>query len=115
MANEFVSINSDVIETVIGSKTQFKGSVNTDKPIRIDGRFEGTIETTNLVLISEGGYFDGTMKCKELDLIGEARGNIYCSEILKFALSGKLIGDAEVANIDLHPGSFYDGKLKIVK
>lgn len=115
MASEFVSINSDVIETVIGSKTQFKGSVSTDKPIRIDGRFEGTIETTNLVVISENAYFEGTLRCSELDLLGEAKGKFYCSEILKFALSGKLTGDVETPNIDLRPGSFYDGSLKIIK
>jgi len=115
MANEFVSINSDVIETVIGSKTKFKGTVKTDKPIRIDGVFEGTIDTTNLVLVSEGGRFNGTMTCRELDLIGEARGKINCTEVLKFALSGRLIGDVETANVDIHPGSYYDGTLKIIK
>ena len=53
--DQTVSISSETIETVIGSQTRFKGNVKTDKPIRIDGIFEGDIDSTNLVLISESG------------------------------------------------------------
>ncbi len=110
-----VSINSTVIETVIGPKTKFKGSVNTDKPITIQGNFEGTIDSTNVVVVEETGYFEGTANCRELDLVGEVKGKIMCSDVLKFLSGGKFRGDAVVANIDIHPGADYDGTLKIQK
>ena len=110
-----VSINSTVIETVIGPKTKFKGSVNTDKPIKIQGNFEGTIDSTNIVLVEETGYFEGTANCKELDLVGEINGKVLCSDVFKFADGGKFRGEAIVANIDIHPGADYDGTLKIQK
>ena len=113
--NEGVSISSDVIETVIGPKTKFKGSVTTDKPIKIQGSYEGDINSEGLVVIDETGYFDGTLKCKELDLIGEAHGKVECTEVFKFALSGKFKGDAVTANLDIRPGSDFDGTLKISK
>ena len=110
-----VSINSAVIETVIGPKTKFKGSVNTDKPIKIQGKFEGTIESSNIVVVEETGYFEGTADCREMDLVGEVNGKVLCSDVLKFADGGKFRGEAIVANIDIHPGADYDGSLKILK
>lgn len=110
-----VSINSAVIETVIGPKTQFKGSVNTDKPIKIQGKFEGTIESSNVVVVEETGYFEGTADCREMDLAGEVNGKVLCSDVLKFTDGGKFRGEAIVANIDINPGADYDGQLKIQK
>ena len=110
-----VSINSTIIETVIGPKTTFKGSVNTDKPIRIQGNYQGTIKSSNVVVVEDSGYFEGTADCKELDLIGEVNGKVKCSDVLKVAIGGKFRGEAAVANIDMHPGVDYDGTLKIVK
>lgn len=113
MDNNSVSISSDVYETIIGQKTTFKGTVNTDKLIRIEGVYEGTIESTGTVIISETGKFDGILNCKDLELLGQATGNVKCTDTFKFALTGKFKGDAVTANIDIHPGSDFDGTLKI--
>ena len=113
MANDNVSINSDVIETVIGPKTRFKGTVSTDKPVRIEGNFEGTIDSTDKVEVAETGFFEGTLNCRELNLLGEVKGKVNCFEVFRFALSGKFTGDAVTANVDIHPGSDFDGTLKI--
>ena len=113
--NEGVSISSDVIETVIGPKTKFNGSVTTDKPIKISGVYEGEINSTNLVVIEECGSFNGTLKCAKLDLAGKAEGKIECTEMFKFELSGRFKGDAITTNLDICPGSDFDGTLKIKK
>ncbi len=116
MAKDYgVSISSDVSETIIGPKTRFKGTVNTDKPIRIEGLYEGTIESSSTVTVAESGTFDGTCNCKCFELQGKANGKVNCSDVLKFAVTGKFTGDAVTANVDIHPGSDFDGTLKIQK
>ena len=110
-----VSITSDSAATVIGPKTGFKGNITTDKSIRIEGKFEGDINSEDVVIVSETGYFKGTVKCREFDLQGEADGSITCTELMRFALSGKFRGDVTTANIDIKPGSDFDGNLKILK
>ena len=47
--NDSISIDSELIETIIGLNTKFKGSVKTDKVLRIDGEFEGEIESTTVM------------------------------------------------------------------
>ena len=100
-----VSISTAVVETVVGAQTKFKGTVNTDKPIKIQGKFEGTIESSNVVVVEQTGYFEGTADCREMDLAGEVNGKVLCSDVLKFTDGGKFRGEAIVANIDINPGA----------
>ena len=113
MTNGTISINSDIIETVIGANTKFKGQVKTDKVIRIDGEFEGSIDSTSQVIISEIGKFKGDVKCQVLQLFGHGEGTAVCSELFEFAASGVFTGDVETKNIVLVEGSLFDGTLKM--
>lgn len=113
MTNDSISIDSEIIETVIGANTKFKGQVSTDKVIRIDGYFEGTIESTSLVIISEIGSFKGDLKCHTCQLFGRGEGTAVCSELFKFASTGVFTGDVETRNIVLVENSVLDGNIKM--
>ena len=111
--SDSVSIDSEIIETIIGLNTKFKGSVKTDKIIRIDGEFEGDITSTAKVIISETGKFKGEIKCTELVLDGHAEGKAECSEFLKIAAIGVFTGDVAAKNLIMVEGSVLDGTLKM--
>lgn len=113
MADNSVSINSLVIETVVGAQTKFKGSVNTDKPLRIDGAFEGEIQSTSLVYVTECGYLNGTVNCAEFQLVGRAEGTITCTELMEFAPTGQFKGDVTTKDIIIVKGSRLEGNCKI--
>ena len=112
--NNTVSISSQTIETVIGAQTKFKGNVRTDKPLRIDGYFEGNIDSTNLVIISECGVFKGTLNCGELQLMGSGEGKTNCAGLLQFAATGKSIGDVVTKSLITVPGSVLHGTCKMI-
>ena len=112
--SQTVSISSETIETVIGSQTKFKGNVRTDKPLRIDGYFEGEIDSSNLVIISECGVFKGTLKCGELQLVGNGEGKLDCSGLVQFAQTGKFIGDVVTRSLITVPGSILHGTCKMI-
>lgn len=112
-ASDSVSIDSDIIETIIGLNTKFKGSVKTDKIIRIDGEFEGDITSTAKVIVSETGKFKGDIKCTELVLDGHADGTAECSEVLRIAAIGVFTGEASTKNLIMVEGSILDGTLKM--
>ena len=113
MAENNVSINSLVIETVVGAQTKFKGSISTDKPIRIDGAFEGEINSTSLVYVSECGYLNGRVNCAEFQLVGRAEGTVTCTELMEFAASGKFKGDVVTKDIIIVKGSVLEGNCKV--
>jgi len=110
-----VDIDSEVIETVIGADTKFKGTVKTGKTIRIDGYFEGEIDSDNLVIVSEIGKFKGNLKCNTLYLDGHGEGEATCTELCKFAPIGSFSGDIATKNIVLVEGSILDGNIKMLR
>ncbi|MCR5010358.1 MAG: polymer-forming cytoskeletal protein [Clostridia bacterium] len=110
-----VSLSSEVIETVIGGQTRFKGNVKTNKPIRIDGVFEGDIDSTNLVLITESGRVKGNIKCSELQLKGTGEGTAHCTELMQFAATGSFAGDITVGSLITVPGAFFNGSCRMAK
>ena len=112
--NKTVSISSETIETVIGAQTRFKDNLKTDKPLRIDGYFEGDIESTNLVIISECGTFKGTLKCGELQLVGSGEGTVDCSNLLQFAETGRFVGDVSTRALITVPGSILNGNCRMI-
>ena len=112
--NDTVSISTTaVVETVVGAQTKFKGTVNTDKPIRIDGVFEGEIISTDDVFISECGFLNGTVSCKNFHLVGKAEGKITCSELMEFTPIGVFKGDIETKDLIVVKGSKFEGNCKI--
>ena len=112
--SNMVSLSSEVIETVIGAQTKFKGNVRTEKPIRIDGYFEGDIDSTNLVVISECGTVKGNIKCSELQLKGTGEGTAQCSSLMQFAETGRFAGDITVRSLITVAGSVFNGRCKMV-
>ena len=110
-----VSLSSEIIETVIGGQTRFKGNVKTDKPIRIDGTFEGDIESTNLVLITESGRVKGNIRCSELQLKGTGEGTARCTSLMQFASTANFAGDITVGSLITVPGAVFNGNCRMMK
>ena len=110
---ETVTLSSEISETIIGAQTKFKGNVQTDKPIRIDGVFEGDIESNDLVLVSETGSVKGNIKCSEFQLIGKAEGTAECRTLMQFAATGRFDGDIVTASLITVPGSIFNGNCRM--
>ena len=109
--NASTSVDSVIVETAIGVDTVFKGSINTNKPIRIDGHYEGEINSDNLIIISETGFFSGDMKCRELQLQGKGEGTVVCTELMQLSNTGAFRGNIATKDIILVRGSQIDGQI----
>ena len=105
------SVDSIIVETAIGVDTVFKGSINTNKPIRIDGHYEGDITSDNLIIVSETGFFSGDMKCRELQIQGKGEGSVMCTDLMQFSSTGAFRGSIATKDIILVKGSQIDGKI----
>ena len=109
--NASTSVDSVIVETAIGVDTVFKGSINTNKPIRIDGHYEGEINSDNLIIITETGFFSGDMTCRELQLQGKGEGTVVCTELMQLSNTGAFRGNIATKDIILVRGSQIDGQI----
>ena len=98
-------------ETVnnIGTGTTIKGDVESKGDIRIDGRLQGSINTTGKVVLGKEGVIEGGVVCKSADISGVIKAKITVSELLSLKATAKLNGDIVTNKLSVEPGAAFTG------
>lgn len=100
---------SRAIETIIGPNAYFKGDIQSDGNIRIDGIFEGHIDIAGNLVIWETAKVIADISANNVSISGAVKGNITGNrvEILK---SGRVWGDLAVKSLILEEGAYFRGQ-----
>jgi len=106
------SVDKSNIGSIIGQHANFKGDLNFEGAVRIDGNFEGNIRSTNggTLIVSEVANITGEVDVPNLVLHGTVNGNVRTSESLKMSASGRLNGDVEYRMLSLNEGASINGR-----
>ncbi len=102
-------ITSEKIENIIGPTAHFNGHLKTEGTIRIDGTFEGTIETTASVIIGEGAKLEANITARNVSVSGAVKGNLNVSGRLEILAKGQIWGDISTASLVIDDGGFLRG------
>lgn len=108
------STNNKSDTTIIGSNTNFDGTLNSSGIVRIDGTFTGELHVDGSILVGESGKIKGNIKASKITIGGVVEGNIHCSDTLDLMASGKLHGDIEVKVVNIENGATFDGKCMMI-
>ena len=103
-------VTIDESKTVLGSNATFKGELNFENTLCIDGEFEGKLTTGDKLIVAEGGVVladieAGTVICK-----GRIRGNIIASQKVEIHSTGKILGDVLSPALMIELGAVFNGK-----
>ncbi|HOV62401.1 MAG TPA: polymer-forming cytoskeletal protein [Spirochaetia bacterium] len=112
--------NTDVktlekIYTTLGKETVFKGTMKFSKSLKIDGRFEGEIESSGFLYVEEGAEVRANIKVRSIVIGGVVHGNIVASEKLEMLASGKVFGNIRTAKLRIADGVVFEGKCEMIK
>ena len=97
------------IETVIGPNAHFKGDIQSDGGVRVDGIFEGTIDTTGNLVIGEGAKVIATITANNISISGAVKGNVKANRV-EILETGRVWGDLNVASLLLNEGAYLRGQ-----
>ncbi|MCP4050309.1 MAG: polymer-forming cytoskeletal protein [bacterium] len=104
---------SELVNTVIGSETFFKGSLQTQRSIRIEGGFEGEINSQGEVYIGENSRVKANVFAKRIIIAGEITGNVEAIGGLHICKTGKVYGDITGDQLIIEEGAVYRGKVNM--
>src|SRR5215211_18797 len=79
--------------TLLGKGVDFKGIVNFDGTVRVDGRVEGEIHTTGTLIVGEHAIIKGVVSAGVLMNSGRINGTITAVEKIQILKPGVLVGD----------------------
>jgi len=97
------------IKAYLGENVVFKGDLSFDGTVRIDGKFEGHVNTNDTLIIGETGdvvaeIVAGTVICK-----GKVKGAIVAATRVEMHASSKVVGDVQSPSLTMELGAVLDG------
>jgi cytoskeletal protein CcmA (bactofilin family) len=106
-------VTSGKIETVLGPNTSFNGHLKADGNLRIEGLYEGIIETAGNVIIGENAKVRADIRAHSIQVWGTINGTINASERLEILSSGRVFADIVVKSLLTDDGGVFRGKCVI--
>ncbi len=103
----------NIVNSIIGEGSEFKGEFKINGLLRIDGKFKGTIETNGKVLIGQNGEALTDIKARLVVVGGEVKGNIFATERVIFLSSGKIRGNIVTPSLVMEDGVKFEGNCTI--
>ena len=95
--------------TLLAKDVEFKGVVNFDGTVRVDGRVEGEIHTTGTLIVGENAIIKGVVSAGVLMNSGKINGTITAVEKIQILKPGVLVGDIRTPLIAIEEGSHFHG------
>jgi cytoskeletal protein CcmA (bactofilin family) len=97
------------IETVIGPNCHFQGTIQSDGGMRIDGVFQGEIEITGNLIISESAKVIADINAANVSIGGAVKGNVTGNKV-EILETGRVWGDLTVKSLLLNEGAYLRGQ-----
>jgi cytoskeletal protein CcmA (bactofilin family) len=97
------------IETVIGPNCHLQGTLQCDGGVRIDGVFQGNIDTTGNVIVGESAKVIADIKANNVSVGGAVKGNITGNRV-EVLETGRVWGDLKVNGLLLNEGAYLRGQ-----
>ncbi len=103
-------ITSGKIETLLGPNTSFNGHLKTDGNLRIEGLYEGVIETVGNIIIGQNAKIRADITAHSIQVWGVVSGSIAASDRLEILSTGRVFADIVVNSLLIDDGGVFRGK-----
>lgn len=107
--NKNDTINTSIINTIIGSNSKIEGVLTASESTRIDGALEGKIISESSVIIGENGTVRGDITAAEILVAGIVYGNLVAKERIEMTSTGRVLGDIITKTLVIDEGASFKG------
>ncbi len=106
---KIVPDSSDESLTFLARGFEFKGTLNFDGTVRIDGVVTGAIHTKGKLIVGEYAVIDGDVSAGTIVSGGRIHGNVTAREKAKFTSTAALAGNVKTPLLDVEEGVRFKG------
>lgn len=95
--------------TLISDDMVFRGSIETDHPVIVEGKLTGTLIARGRVQVVNGGSVQANISAREVEIEGEVQGNILHADTVVLQAGSRLIGDISCTQLEIQRGAKHTG------
>lgn len=97
----------------LGKGTDFRGVLNFEGTIRVDGRLEGEVFTKDTLIVGESAEIMGNLNVGTLITSGKINGNITATVKAQLLAPGSLTGDVTTPVLNVEDGFYFNGRCEM--
>ena len=101
------------IKAYLGVDALFKGTLSFEGTVRIDGKFEGHVNTNDTLIIGETGDVSADIEAGTVICKGKMKGTIVASKKIEMHPSSKIIGNVQTPALNIELGAVLDGNCEM--
>jgi cytoskeletal protein CcmA (bactofilin family) len=99
----------DQIKAYMGEETVFKGSLNFEGTVRIDGKYEGQVFTDDTLIIGKTGQVIAEISAGTIICMGRIEGTLLASKRVEIHANSRVIGNIKSPALYIELGGILDG------
>lgn len=103
------------IRAFLGEGTSFKGQLNFEGTVRLDGKLEGEIITKDNLVLGETAQIRADMTIGSLIAKGKIRGNIIATGKVEVHAGAEIYGNIKTPTLKIEEGAIFVGKCEVLK
>jgi len=102
-------------EKILDINATMQGSLVFSEPVnlRINGKFEGTLNTKGNLMVGESAIVNADIIGEDMILGGRISGKITASRMVTLTSTAQVSGDIEVPKLVMEEGAIFNGKCKM--
>ena len=89
--------------------SSFRGELEFEDTMRIDGRFNGKITSKNELIVGESATIEGDIHVGRIAISGTVIGKVVADEKVEIHRSGKVYSDLETPALLIEEGAIFQG------
>jgi cytoskeletal protein CcmA (bactofilin family) len=101
------------LNSIMGRGSVVTGTVKAEGSIRIDGQFDGTLETGDTLVVGKEGVVHGDVIVKRALIGGRFEGNIHASVKVELHSGCEMFGEVVTPSLVIEEGVVFEGSCKM--
>ena len=106
-------VNTGDLNALLGRGSEFEGKLTFEGTVRIDGKFNGTIVTNDVLVVGEGAKVAAEISCGTVIVHGEVVGNLKAKNAVELHHPARMKGNIDTPSLMIEKGVAFEGQCKM--
>ncbi|ULQ59855.1 polymer-forming cytoskeletal protein [Brucepastera parasyntrophica] len=109
-------IEKEKVVTILGEKTNFRGTLKFSEEVQIAGKFEGNIQATGTLIIKKGASCEAQyINAASVYIYGTVKGNITAGDRVEMHTGSVVYGNVSASRLRIADGVSFEGSVEMLR
>ena len=99
--------------TILGPDANFKGEMSFEKGLRLQGRFEGKMNTPGRLHVAKEARMQADVDCSAVIVEGDVKGNLSANDRIELKATARYEGDLKASKLTVDEGAIFNGHVSV--